>query len=139
MHTATTDRHSECSFHQGMCEVGDPDHCDRVLAQRKRQREKTAGAWSALELRDEDMNGRRHHLDGEPIHCGEFIELQAIEYKRDDYGEYTVHKQEGVLVRYEASLHSEKPVVTLHAGVKGHEFVSSAEPWMRFRWPKKNG
>lgn len=140
MQTATRDPHEDCSFHdEGACHAGDPEHCERSLAYRKRQRAKTEGAWSQLIARKEEPNGWRHYLDGEPVHCGEALELQAIQFKYDDYGEYHVHRPEGALVRYEANLNGDEPHVTLYADVKGHSFATRGEPYMRFRWPKKNG
>jgi hypothetical protein len=86
-----------------------------------------------------DGGGRRHFLDGEAIHCGTCLELQAIDFRSDDYGLYTVPLQNGAIVTYEAAWHgaADGPRATLHASVGGHEFMRTLEPWMRFRWSRR--
>lgn len=117
----------------------DPKHTAALVARRS-----GAPSWSALELRRE-RGDWRHYLDGEPIHCGAGLELQAIEWKGDDYGEFTVRLAEGVRVRYEVEwLRAPptdgppappwKPALYISAG--GHSgFKGPLEQWMRFRWP----
>lgn len=138
MHTAAAPSpdHSDCSVHDP-CEAGDPASCPREPIRRRRA-ELRRGAWSALELRRE-LGGLRHYLDGRPVHCGFGIELQHTVQRSDDFGEFTVPLQAGTVVRYEASLggRREDAAVTLYADVGGHEFAARAEPWMRFRWPRR--
>lgn len=112
----------------GRNDCADPGHAKALETRR-------AGAppWSALIRRDEGVNGWRHYLDGQPIHCGTGLELQSIEWKADDYGEFTVRQPAGVRVRYETS----GDHVVLYADIGGHEFTCGAEPWMRFRWPER--
>jgi hypothetical protein len=113
-----------------------PKHTAALAARRSGAR-----SWSALELRSE-RGDWRHYLDGEPIHCGAGLELQSIEGKSDDYGEFTLKLDEGVRVRYEVVWLRDrptdappwKPVLYLSAG--GHSFHGELEQWMRFRWPK---
>lgn len=93
--------------------------------------------WGQLQL-GHDGGGRRHYLDGKPVHCGTLLEMQVVEHKDDDYGGYTApsHKP-GVLVRYEASLAGGGPIrVELYADVGGHTFTASLGTH-RFRWPKR--
>lgn len=90
-----------------------------------------APSWSALEPGIE-AGGRRDFLDGQPIHCGDVLELQGMTWHADDFGEYTVRLATGVPVRYELAGGS----VMLHTLVAGHEFVSGLQTWMRFRWPR---
>lgn len=144
--------HDDCSFHDEVCEV-DPATCRHEAARQRRKREKQGG-WSRLELRRDD-GGLRHYLDGEAVHCGRGIELQAVEEKHDDYGEYSVPLQRGVVVRYEASLNRVEQLhriaskqldadelarrgVTLYTDVAGHEAVITFEAWLRFRWPVRS-
>lgn len=128
--------HTDCWFDEEACAEGKPDTCPPELARRRRREEKAAhgGPWSALELRQED-SGPRHYLDGKAVHCGACIELQALGWRDDDYGSYTVPLNKGQLVRYEASLVTGNVRVTLHADVAGREFVAGLESGMRFRWP----
>lgn len=80
--------------------------------------------------------------DGEPIHCGAILDLQAIESLSDDYGEYHRPVQRGIRVRYELSFSATGSLakrVVLHTKVDGHEFTSRLEGWMRFRWPSTHG
>jgi hypothetical protein len=126
------DPHVDCSLGEN---CGGTD-CPPAIAERKRAEEKL-GAWSKLVL-GADSGGRRHFLDGEPVSCGTGLELQAIAYRSDDYGEYTVPLQQGVGVRYEAELSREDAPATLHGDLGGHEFVTRLEPWMRFRWPGRS-
>jgi hypothetical protein len=100
-------------------------------------------AWRELILRDD---GDRHYLAGEPIHCGEAIELQTIghEYDRDGNAR-EVRYDRGVIVRYELAWlrwpEGEKPPlgarVRLHADVGGYEVALPLKPGMRFRWPER--
>ncbi len=114
----------------------DPKHTAALAARRS-----GAPSWSALELRRE-RGDWRHYLDGEPIHCGAGLELQAIEWKGDDYGEFTIKRAEGVRVRYEVEWVRERSkdappwVAVLHIAAGGHSgFKGPLEAWMRFRWP----
>lgn len=124
--------HDDCWISEP-CAIGKPEECPKEIAARKRDK---GIPWHALELRTE-IGGVRHYLDGKPIHCGMGIELQHLEHKFDDYGEYTKALQVGTVVRYERSgVGDEIRAITLHANVGGHEFVAKLEAWMRFRWPK---
>ncbi|MCC6812289.1 MAG: hypothetical protein IT381_33010 [Deltaproteobacteria bacterium] len=139
MHAETRARHEDCSFHDdGQCQAGDPENCPPTIKYRTRERARFEGAWHVLEARRDELNGWRHYLGGAPVHCGESIELQAMEAKYDDYGEYSAYKPDGIVVRYEASLRGDTPVVTLYAFIKGHLFTKPLESWMRFRWPKQS-
>ncbi len=100
-----------------------------------RVKRETGQPWDELEVQREP-GGLRHYLCGKPIHCGEFIELQAIGFRRDDDGnDYTVPLQHGIPVRYEARFDAGELHATLHADLSGHEFVAGLERWFRFRWP----
>lgn len=100
-----------------------------------------APAWSPI-VRRHDHGDFRDYLDGKPIHCGTGLELQAFEYRSDDFGEYTMKLPAGVRVRYELEWPraGEKPAdrrVVLHTVISGHEFTSPLEKWMRLRWPER--
>jgi len=121
------------------CEANEPSTCPAVQAARRWALAKE-GSWSKLELRREHGD-ERHYLDGRAIHCGTGLELQAIEHRSDDYGEYVAVLQRGRRVRYETAWRGQTPEtldrrVVLHVGVDGHEFTSRMEGWMRFRWPR---
>lgn len=122
--------HSECWFGEA-CALGRPETCPPTIA--LRQRDKGA-PWSVLELR-RDAGGLRHYLEGEPVHCGRTILLQASETHYDDYGSWGRALPRGTRVRYEAAIQDREIRATLHAGVDGHEFVARLEAFMRFRWP----
>jgi len=131
------DPHLDCSIYEP-CEAGDPAGCPREPIRARRARERQ-GFWSRLELR-RDGGGWRHYLDGEPVHCGAGLELQTVELRSDDYGEYSVPTQQGVPVRYEGQLGNrprEQVRATLHKNVGGHEFAAGVDDWMRFRWPRR--
>lgn len=131
METSETIRetHRECWFGEP-CAAGRPDDCPKTIAARQRDK---GTPWSALELR-RDAGGLRHYLDGEPVHCGEGVLLQAIEYRDDDYGSWSRALPRGTRVRYEAAMGEMEIRATLHAICEGHEFVARLEKWMRFRW-----
>ena len=121
--------------HEVPCD--DPKH-------REALKRRAAGApkWYAIERR-EDAGGYRDYLNGHdhsgcpcPIHCGEMLELQAIERKDDDFGEYTLFLDKGIRVRYEANLSSADGGIWLYAYIDGHQFRTRHEAWMRFRWPQ---
>lgn len=124
--------HADCTIHEP-CQARQAASCPLEPHRRRRAGERQ-GAWSPLELRREP-SGPRHYLDGKPVHCGDGVELQALEYRHDDYGEYTVPVQRGVAVRYEARL-VDPPTVSLHHLLEGHAFSSSLTDGMRFRWPR---
>lgn len=115
--------------HDGPC--ADPKHGEAL----NRRRATGSVRWQAI-VRGEDGGGWRDFLDGRPIHCGEFVELQAVRVEGDDYGEYAIFLNEGTTVRYEANLSSSDGVIVLHASIGGHGFRTRHEAWMRFRWPK---
>ena len=114
--------------HTGPC--ADPTHNEAL-----KRRSAGASKWYAIERR-EDPGGWRDYLEGSPIHCGGQIELQAVEYRGDDFGEYTVWLDKAVTVRYEADLSCEDGGIGLYTSIGGHEFRATHEGWMRFRWPK---
>jgi len=124
------------SDHLDAGDVTCPHDKDHALALEARVAAKRGG-WSPLQVRKEG-SGLRHYLDGQPVHCGTGLELQVIEYKSDDYGEFTVFRNEGRRVRYEASQDGKTIRATLHVGVAGHEFVAASESYMRFRWPVRS-
>lgn len=126
--------HDDCWFGEP-CAIGRPSECPKEIAAAKREKEKGA-PWSPLVVQREP-GGLRHYLDGKPIHCGSFLELQRVTTKSDDYGEYNVALQAGDVVRYEASILEREIHATLYADVGGHTFRAPVdEEWMRFRWPK---
>jgi hypothetical protein len=109
--------------HTGPC--ADPEH--RAALERR-----AAGApkWGKIERRYAHGD-IRDYLEGEPIHCGNMLELQSVEYKGDDYGEWMVYLDKSVRVRFELSA-NRNPV--LYASIGGHTFTARLEAWMRFRW-----
>lgn len=123
--------HSDCWFGEP-CEIGKPAECPKAIAAAKRDK---GAPWSPLVLHREP-GGLRHYLDGKPIHCGSFLELQRVTFKADDYGEYAVPLQAGDVVRYEAAILDREIHATLHADVGGHAFTARiADEDLRFRWP----
>lgn len=85
-----------------------------------------------------ESGGLRHYLDGEPVHCGAGLELQSIEHRSDDYGEFIEFLQQGVPVRYEASQDGKAIRASLYAGKGGHCFSTAHDDWMCFRWPRRS-
>jgi hypothetical protein len=81
--------------HDGPCSK--PSHVEALAAIAARP--KGADNWSALVARSEGGASTRDYLDGEPIHCGDSLELQSFERRGDDYGEYTVKLPTGSRVR----------------------------------------
>jgi len=134
METSETirERHAECWFGE-VCAIGRADDCPPTIAARKRDK---GTAWPMLEVRRE-LGGLRHYLEGEPVHCGAGLQLQAITFRADDYGEWQVALPLGTRVRYEAAIGDTEIRATLHADVAGHEFIARLEKWMRFRWPER--
>jgi hypothetical protein len=86
-------------------------------------------------------DGRRHYLEGRPVHCGDALELQRRQERQDLDGNLfsAPVPDDGVFVRYEARQERDGAhvalVVTLYADVAGHSFRKALEPWIRFRWP----
>jgi hypothetical protein len=124
-------------LHEHTDPCADPEH-RAALARR------AAGSpkWHALE-RNEGAGGYRDFLHGHdssgravPVHCGETLELQAIEFKGDDFGGYTLFLNKGIRVRYEADLSRADGGIWLYACIAGHEFRLRYESWMRLRWPE---
>jgi hypothetical protein len=126
-------KHAYCSVHDP-CDDNDAERCPKEPA-RKRRKAYRQFEWAQLVMRSE-VGGLRHYLDGEPVHCGQALQLQHRGQRNDDYGTFSVPLQEGTMVRYEASQHGGKIDATLHVDIGDNEFVSVLEPWMRFRWPK---
>ncbi len=112
--------------------LSDAEH-DQAL---KRRREAKAGAWRELRAAVQGTS-TRHFLDGQPINCGRSIELQSIEYRSDDFGEFLAYLDQGVAARYEVQHTPAGIRPMLHVIVHGHEFTAAVESWMRFRWPVK--
>jgi len=131
--TARPDPHQDCLV-SAPCAAADPDACPAELGRRIRIQSQAA-AWSLLALR-KDEGGFRHYLDGKAVHCGDTIELQAIEEHHDDHGPYSVPVQLGTPVRYESDLYLPTPETTLFASVAGRVFAAALSPSMRFRWPR---
>ena len=118
--------------HNGSC--GNPAHLAAMA-----NRAQGAHPWGEIERRV-GAGDFRDHLDGVPIHCGQSLEVQTIEYRSDDYGEYTVRRDSGLLVRYEIAWMPEgkQPMLHLTTG-GGYEFTKLLvlPSSMRFRWPKR--
>jgi hypothetical protein len=112
--------------HTAPCD--DPNHAEAL-----KRRAAGASQWGKIS-RLCDVGGPRDFLDGKPIPCGTMLELQAVEYQADDYGEYMLYSDNSVAVRYEADLSVPEGRSRLHAVIGGHEFLAGCEPWMRFRW-----
>ena len=117
--------------------------CDDPKHNEARKR-RAAGApkWYAIE-RKEEYGGFRDFLDGHhrgpssvAIHCGEQIELQAVEWHSDDFGEYAISLDKAIPVRYEADLSCADGGISLYTQIGGHSFQTRHEGWMRFRWPQ---
>lgn len=113
----------------------DAEHCAAIV-----RRSAGAPKWNALERRRQHGD-LRDYLDGKPISCGTGLELQAREYKEDDYGEYILYLPTGVPVRYELAWPpgADDRKVVLHGDLGGYEFTMIAGPWMRFRRPQRGG
>lgn len=111
--------------HSGPC--ADPNH----RAALERRAAGSAAKWGEITRRHEHGD-IRDYLKGEPIHCGDMLELQSVEYKADDYGEWVFYLDKSVTVRFELS-GTRNPV--LYANIGGHTFAARLEAWMRFRWP----
>lgn len=128
---AAMNAHSDCWFGEP-CADGATESCPKARAEARRDK---GVPWSQLETRREP-GGLRHYLDGEPVHCGVTLELQTVEPKSDDYGEYLHASQRGVLVRYEATFQSDAIAGQMHVKVGGYSFGAAIESHMRFRWPR---
>jgi hypothetical protein len=110
----------------------DPEH-----AQASRARAAAvAGMWCSI-TDGRDAGGWRQYLDGLPIHCGTYLELQEIETRDDDFGSYTFWLPTGSLVRYEVAYEG-KRMAKIHASVGGWSFERALAPEMRFRWPRRS-
>jgi hypothetical protein len=106
----------------------------------------SAPEWLPI-VSGEDGGGYRDFLDGEPIHCGTTLELQAREFvsipdrlrrsDADDPLEGYRRLDRALSVRYELAWSHGNPVPMLHAWISGYEFTRRLERWMRFRWPKR--
>jgi hypothetical protein len=114
--------------HKGAC-----DDLHHVIALDARRAAARVEPWGKIRRDPEAGGSFRDYLFGQPIHCGAGLELQAVEYRYDDYGSYTVFLDQGHPVRYEHN----GGVVVLYADLGGHTFTSQLQAWMRFRWPKK--
>ncbi len=93
--------------------------------------------WGEI-VRGHDAGGQRDFLEGRPINCGAGLELQSVEERSDDYGEYLVSLPTGIRVRYELDVPrpgEEHRRIVLHALVGGHQFLTAYRAGMRFRWP----
>jgi hypothetical protein len=124
-----------------LSEHASDDRCSNPEHQKALERRRAgAPAWSSI-VRGKDAGGDRDFLDGEPISCGSALELQSMEYRADDYGEFTVKLAGGTPVRYELAAparNESRRQIVLYASVGGHEFATSHEAWMRFRWPRRD-
>jgi hypothetical protein len=119
----------------------DPAH----TAALQRRRGAVLLGWGPLQL-GQDGGGWRHFLDGEPIHCGSGLELQAVTYQSGRLR--GVHRQAGhgrarpVRDRVAAPRGAARRLpwrAVLYVDVGGHTFTAPAEAWMRFRWPAREG
>lgn len=107
------------------------------------EHDKVRPLTSGIEL----IYGERHHLDDRPIHCGDFLELQTITTASDDYGEFTMYLQEGVVVRYEvehvrAAIEGVQGVTArlpvMYVGAAGRSFKAKIDHGCHFRWPRRD-
>lgn len=111
--------------------------------------EDTCGAWECqLALLGEGQlclvredGGWRHYLQGQPVHCGEGVELAGVDWV-EGIGDAPQRKlsspRRWTRVRYESPLASEqKPPALLYTMVDGHSAIITADPGMVFRWPPK--
>ncbi len=96
-----------------------------------------APAWHPI-VRGRDGGGVRDFLEGKAITCGSSLELQAVEYRDDDYGSYQLSLPTGVIVRYEVDrpLNADGEVI-LYGDLAGHDFTARHHDGMRFRWPRR--
>lgn len=80
-----------------ICEGEEAELCkDEGHAHASEQRARaSAGLWSRLLSTSTRSNGEGDYLNGRLIHCGSILELQAIEHRSDDYGEYTAATPHG--------------------------------------------
>jgi hypothetical protein len=101
------------------------------------RRRDTAERWSPLERRHNEFEDFRDYLDGQSIHCGTGLLLQARLFREDDFGEWTQRLDRGLRVRYELAWPPGKVdrVVVLHTQIDTYDFTRAAESWMGFRWP----
>jgi hypothetical protein len=116
--------------HQPTERCPDPDHVAALA-----RRANSGVEWSPIVV-GRDGGGRRDFLDGQPIHCGTGLELQAFEVRSDDYGEWRVWLQTSMRVRYEMEWGGNRRGV-LYACVAGHEFTAPINEGMRFRRPER--
>jgi len=130
--------HEECFFagRYERCQLGRPAVCPLEPARELRRKAKRE-EWSAIVLRKDPS--LRHYLDDRDIHCGDFIELQAVETRYDaDSEAYTAPLPGGVVVRYEASQRDGDLRAWLYAAVAGRTFTAGLDECMRFRWPERD-
>lgn len=99
-------------------------------------RDRGAALWHALIREDYGGDSFRDFVDGSPVSCGASLELQDIEWRSDDDGDYRIALATGARVRYEIEWTPTKRPV-LYAVVAGYDFVGEVKPWMRFRWPER--
>lgn len=137
-----------------------PDACKRPdhIAVSARRAELRGRPWSLLSIRtDTDrvralssgielIYGERHYLDDRPIHCGDFLELQKIDTREDDFGSFTVYLQEGAVVRYEVEhghgdidgISVTYRIPTMYVGAAGRSFKAKIDHGCYFRWPERS-
>jgi len=126
--------HDECTVHEPCLDRSSSTDCPAEPG-RKLRREAMACAWSQLEVRRED-GGLRHYLNGQPVHCGDALELQDREDRYDDDGRgYAAVLPRGHHVRYEARQNGKELCASLHVEVGGHMYEATHWTYMRFRWP----
>ena len=122
--------------HAAGVDCGDDGHRGAIARRRDSGKQ-----WSLIERRVD--HPWRDFLDGQPIHCGARLELQAVDEKYDDYGGWQIHLQAGELVRYEVAWGVGPPydetgrrAILHHRVGGGYDFTAPLEAqWMRFRWP----
>lgn len=117
------------------------EKCERWKAhKRATEAAERAAGWHRLKRKD-NSGGYRDQLDGQPVHCGAGLELQAVEYVVDKVTGNETRRAAGktIPVRYEIADRLDGQgkwtrVAKLHADVGGHEFSADAEGLL-LRWP----
>lgn len=131
--------HGSCCWecYHTKCPSGVADEEEAALRSlRFHQEVGSAPEWQPV-VTGEDGGGTREFLDGKPISCGTYIELQAREFAVNHNGDEGHRRLDhGILVRFEIAWSPVRRPM-MHAEIGGHEFAGPIDPWMRFRWPRR--